>query len=214
MKQFRNYLIVVFAVLFFIPSELSAQGKFEISPFGGYMFGGRIRFYEGELRINDNANFGVALSTEIRPGFQFELSWSQMQSNASFRPNYGYEDFAGDFDVNVNYFQAGGIWEMDKGKIHPYGLFSLGTTWFDAREKNIDDVWRFSIALGGGAKVWFSDHVGIRLQGRFLVPMYFSGGGIFCGIGTGGSSCGVSLGAGSTILEGDLTAGLMFKLGK
>ncbi len=214
MKTIWKILAFALVIMTILPFESQAQKRVEITPFGGYMFGGRIRFYEGELRIKDNGNYGIALSTEIRPDVQFELSWSQMQSNATFRPNYGYGYLEGSFDVNVNYFQAGGVWEMDKGKIHPFGLFSLGATWFDAKDSKIEDVWRFSMALGGGVKVWFSDVVGIRLQGRFLVPMYFSGAGLFCGFGTGGSNCGVSVGTSSTILEGDLTAGLIFKLGK
>jgi hypothetical protein len=214
MKKLSKYLIVIITILLVIPFDSSAQGKIEISPFGGYMFGGRIRFYEGELRISDNGNYGVAISKEIRPDVQVEFSWNQMQSNASFRPNYGYEEFARTFDVNVNYFQLGGIWEMDMKNVKPYGLFSMGATWFDSKVNDIDDAVRFSIALGGGAKIWISDIIGIRLQGRFLMPMYFNGVGVFCGIGTGGSGCSAGVGTSSTILEGDLTAGLIFRFGK
>ncbi len=214
MKNYKKFLIAAITFLLVIPFESSAQGKFEITPFAGYMFGGRIRFYEGDLRVEDNVNYGVALSTAVRPDVKIEFSWSQMQSSASFKPIYGYDDLKRSFDVNVNYFQVGGIWEMDKGKLRPYGLFSLGATWFDAKDSTIEDDWRFSVALGGGAKIWLSDRIGIRLQGRFLIPMYFSGAGIFCGIGTGGSGCGVSVGTGSTILQGDLTAGLIFAFGK
>jgi len=214
MKTLKNFIIITITVLLIVPFESSAQRKVEITHFVGYQFGGRIRFYEGELRVKDNANFGVALSTEIRPNVQFEVSWSQMKTSANFRPNYDYEYLSGSFDVNVNYFQAGGIWEMDKGKLRPYGLFSLGATWFDAKKSSIEDAWRFSIALGGGLKIWLSDHIGIRLQGRLLLPMYFSGAGLFCGIGTGGSGCGVSVGTGSTIVQGDFTGGLIFAFGK
>jgi len=57
--------------------------------------------------------------------------------------------------------------------------------------------------------IWFSDRIGIRLQGRLLMPLYFAGAGVY--FGSGGS--GLSVGAGSTILQGDLTAGLIIGLG-
>jgi len=72
------------------------------------------------------------------------------------------------------------------------------------------DQWFFSVALGGGAMIDISDALGIRLQGRFLLPLTFSG--VGCGIGTGGASCGGGAGFWAPMLSDDLSAGLYIKL--
>jgi len=188
----------------------SAQGKLELTPFAGYMFGGKLRLYEGELKFKDNMNYGLILDYEVAPDSKLEFFWSQMNTTAEFRPYYGFEDYRGSFDVNVNYFQIGGVREINNGQVRPFGAFTLGATYFSPQDANISDDWRFSITLGGGAKIWLSDRIGLRLQGRLLMPMYFSGVGFYAG--TGGS--GMSVGASSTIIQGDFTAGLMIAIGE
>jgi len=42
-------------------------------------------------------------------------------------------------------------------------------------------------------KIYINDRIGVRLQGRMLMPMYFAGIGFYAGIGTGGTSSGLSL---------------------
>jgi hypothetical protein len=74
----------------------------------------------------------------------------------------------------------------------------------------MDDVWRFAIGIGAGMKVMFTERIGIRLQGRLLMPMYFAGVGFYAGIGTGGASSGLSLNTGSVIFQGDFQGGLVF----
>ena len=68
--------------------------------------------------------------------------------------------------------------------------------------------WRFSFSFGGGAKLFFTDNIGIRLQGRLFIPLYFNGGYIY----GGGSGGGIALSGGAYLIQGDLTAGLIFAL--
>jgi len=192
------------------PLGAFAQGKVEIAPFGGYMFGGKLRFYEGDLKINDNANYGVAMDVEIATDTKIELIWSQMNTSARFRPNYGYDYLNSDpFDVNVGYIQVGSIRELDYDNIRPFGGLTVGAAYFSPQNSPYSQTWKFSAALGGGAKIWLSDRVGIRLQGRLLLPFFWGGAGI--SVGTGGA--GFSVGAGTSMLQGDFTGGLIIALG-
>jgi len=43
--------------------------------------------------------------------------------------------------------------------------------------------------------------------------MYWGGVGIYAGWGSGGSSSGISINAGSSMLQGDFTGGLIFAFG-
>lgn len=210
----KYFLVLGLIALLSFPADLFAQGKIELSPLVGYQFGGRARFYEGEIRIKDNMNYGLAMDVALAHGTKLELSWTYMDSEATFKPYYGFDLKQGKFGIASHYFQVGGLREvdLDNEKLKPYGLFSLGAAYFDTRD-GVEDVWRFAVALGGGLKVWITDRVGLRFQGRFLMPLYFAGGGLFCGIGTGGSGCGVSVGSTATILQGDFSGGLIFSLG-
>jgi len=49
--------------------------RFEISPFVGYQFGGKLSVRSGTLSINDAMNYGAALDFYIRPGVQLELAY-------------------------------------------------------------------------------------------------------------------------------------------
>ncbi len=196
-----------------VTGEVWAQT--DLQPTVGYQFGGRYRFYEGDIKLQNAMNYGITLDHELMPGIMIELYYTQMNTDAEWRPAAPRYDnlLPRNFKTDVHYFQLGGLKYVDKGNIQPFGAFTLGATWFHSYESDkpaqgVDNT-LFSITLGGGVKIMFSEKVGIRLQGRLLMPMYFNG--LFLGVGTGGAS----LGATSTIpiVQGDFTGGLVFRLG-
>ena len=209
MKRFLLSLLIV--------SSFSVFAQVEISPYAGYFFGGKSDFYEGSLKINDNMNYGAHLSFNMGGGVGAELSYSLSASSAKWNPSFQYIDRfpAQEFDINTHVFLLGGYKEIELANERVLGFMNLkgGAILYSPQNSNIQDVWRFLIGIGGGVKIFFNDVVGIRLQGNMYLPMYFNGGGIYCGIGTGGSNCGASVGGTVVIFEGDLTAGLIFKLG-
>jgi hypothetical protein len=208
---FKISAIIGLAILLIAPDTLSAQGKFEITPLVGYQFGGKLRMYEGDLKIKDQMNYGLAASTALSQDARVEFMWTHMETSADFRPYYGYDFLRGSFDLNINYYQIGGVREFPQGgAVVPFGEFTLGAVQFTPSDVNISETWRFSVSLGGGAKFWISDHIGIRLQGRLLMPLYFQGVSIYAG--TGGS--GMGMGAGVPILQGDFLAGFIFAFGE
>jgi hypothetical protein len=215
MKFTLSSLVVsILIALMVFPFDLAAQ-RIEVTPFGGYMFGGKMRFYEGDLKINDAANYGLAVGVEVAPDTKIEVFWSQMNTTSQFNGTYGYDYLDTEpFNTNVGYIQIGSVREIDMDNIRPFGAFTLGTTYFNPQETNTgqvqyDDTWKFSVTLGGGVKIWFSERVGIRLQGRLMLPMFWGGAGFT--VGTGGS--GFTVGAGTAMAQGDLTGGLIIGLG-
>lgn len=210
MKKKLSIAILLLAAAVFDPFSLSAQGKIEITPMGGYMFGGKIRFYEGDFKIKDNADYGLALDAEVAHDTKIEISWNHMISTAEFNPYFGYDELQiAPFDIYAGYIQVGAVREMDLDNVTPFGLLTIGTAYFIPQGTRYDQTWKFGASLGGGAKIWLSDHLGIRLQGRLLMPMFWGGAGL--SVGTGGA--GVSVGASTTMLQGDFLGGLIFAFG-
>jgi len=215
MKRIKLLLVTVL-----LPMFMFSQGGVELVPFAGYMFGGSVKYYEGKLNVQDGVNYGLSVLVPVQDLIDVELNWTQMgKVKATFTPYSNYPIYQYDeIDVSTNYFQIGGISKFYRGSsssiAQPFASFSLGATWFDISKNanskyDYDDVWRFSIILGLGVKVMFSERVGIILRGRLMMPMSFAGVGFYAG--TGGS--GLSMNGYVAPLQGDFNGGLIIKLG-
>ena len=215
MKRLR-----ILSLIALFPSVLFSQGSAELVPFAGYMFGGSVKYYEGKLNIDNGLNYGISVLVPVQSLVDVELNYTRMDKvTARFTPYSGYPLYSPDeFDVVSNYFQVGGIskfYNNSSSIAQPFGSLSLGATWFDpspnqnSEYSNYSDVWRFSITLGLGVKLMFSDRVGIMLRGRLMMPMTFAGTSFYVGTGGGG----LALNSWVAPLQGDFNGGLIIKLG-
>lgn len=187
----------------------STGPSIELTPIAGYALNGSVSLYRAKFKMENAAQYGGILSVEVAPGKFAEFTYSNSTTTARFDDYISGDRF--DYDMAINYFQLGAIQEVKAGPVTPFGLLSLGATWFNMQNHGVSDHVSFSAALGGGLKLFFSDRIGIRLQGRLLLPMYFSGGGLFVGIGNGGASSGVSVSTGVLAVQGDFSGGLIFR---
>ena len=156
--------------------------------------------YSGELDIKDSGIWGIEADITMRPGAQLVLLYSRQDSEITFGAR-DVESITG--NVAVEHWQIGGMSGVQKGKVMPYGLFTLGGTrivpeWSGATS---DDVWKFSIIFGLGAKIYINEKIGLRVQGR--MPWIIVDGGAYMGCGGGG--CYTSFG-GSGMVQGDVPA--------
>jgi len=204
MKKKLLLLIMIIGMAFTAKSQLELSANF------GWYWGGNMSFYEGRMDMGDANNYNITASVPTMKGNWIELSYSFASSTADFNPYTGFPSY--DYfqaDLNTHYILIGSYQRFDTGgKIKPFIGISLGAAIFDLNYKNYSNVWRFAGSLGGGLLIDVTEKIGIRLQGRLLMPMYFAGVGFYAG--TGGS--GFSLNTGSMIFQGDVSAGLVFKL--
>ena len=208
-KSFKSIILLLFSITILWCSESFAQ--VEIFGFGGYMTYSSISVREGDLKFNDGLNYGFGLDIGIQKGMFVEFNYTHNQTTVRLRRFSGVEEPL--FDMNTHYFQIGAQYEFRKGsnqKVVPYTLATLGATLFDAKDASLGNEWWFSVALGGGGKINLSKKVGLRLQARVLMPLTFSGGGMWCG--TGG--CSVGVGSWAPLIQFDFTAGIFIRLGK
>jgi len=215
MKKSLFSKISFLALLLAFSTMISAQDhKVEITPFGGYMLGGSVKFYEGKFKVEDAGCYGGMLAVQVRSGNYVEFSYTGMTTQGDWRPYSSYEldHPKTTVDMSVNHFQIGTLNELplDNESIRPYGTLTLGTTWFNLKEDNSNDEWLFSVGAGLGLKYFFNDKIGIRIQARMILPLVYAGAGFY--IGTGGSGTYVS--ATAPIVQGDFTGGLIIALGQ
>jgi hypothetical protein len=204
-----NVSLLLLILAFFISNKTFAQA--ELFGFGGYMVANDVSVTEGELNVYSNPNYGAAISFEVDRGLQAELLWIGQQTTMDLKRYNGLTEPL--FDIGINYFQAGAIYEFKQNsqqKAFPFTSFSLGATLFSPDSSIYGDEWRFSITFGGGGKFYLSDNVGLRLQARLLLPLNFSSAGMWCGSG----GCSVGVGSWATFLQADFTGGIFIRLGK
>jgi len=144
------------------------ETQFEITPFIGYQFGGDFIDRWGDddtisADINDSSNYGLMLNIGVFEGFQIELMYSRQDTElvSGRRPPVGWVDT----DMTVEYYHAGALFQWKFDKVVPYVAGSMGATRFAPDRLGSDT--RFSWSAGGGVKLMFNPHVGIRFDGRF-----------------------------------------------
>ena len=119
---------LLLAVMFAPTNQLSAQPEdanigIEITPMFGYMFGGKLRGYDGELNISNGFTYGVRASKAVGPGTWVEFSWNGMHTDARLRDYYSGE-YDQIFDMDVNYYLLSYLqyWQTGVDNVHPYGI--------------------------------------------------------------------------------------------
>lgn len=191
----------------------TAIGQYvELFGFGGYYFGGKKNYGDLSLNIDNAPEFGLMAGIAIAPDLQLEFAYSRADAEVLLT------DFSQDksdrFGLAVNYFQLGLTGELDLEKaMLPYGTFSLGLSNWAPEAVEYDNVSLLAFGFGGGLKFFFGERLGARLGGRLLLPMFISGGGLWCGIGSSGPGCGANVQATGGMIEGDLHAGLIVRIG-
>jgi hypothetical protein len=184
--------------------QVNAQ-KIELTPIVGYETGAKINTSAGDLRIGDGLVYGGSLNVGLGGGRYAELSYTHMGSDLSL-DGLVREDIC---DLAVDYYSVGALQEMMPGaKATPYGLFTLGLVNYRPTTGSYSSENKMHVSLAGGIKIRASERIGIRLQARLLMPLYY--GGAYFSVGTGGS--GFSVGGGIHGVQGDFTGGLVFML--
>jgi hypothetical protein len=203
--------ICLFAALACIPLLLKAQSV-EVTPFGGYVFGGNMQGDYGDVHINGNAQYGGMISFAVSRVMDVDLIYNRSDTRAQV--NY----FAGgpyvqtylDIPISINYMQVGFTKNFRVNPtVSPFVGLNIGACDFAPKE-DYSDAWFFSVGINAGAKVYFSKRIGLRLQAQGFVPVQGTAFSMF--VGTGGSSAGVSVY--STLFQFGFTGGLIFRLGR
>ena len=206
-------LILVLLTTIFLPAALYAERPpFEITPVFGYHLGGATDFNEGRVDVANSISYGIIFSVVDLPGgFSVDLNYTRADSTLDFTStDVAYSD-AG-FGMASNYILVGANKDFLENRIRLFIGADIGAAWFDSKDSSVSDAWFFAFDIKGGMKIYLGERLGLRLQGRFLLPMDLSNSGLFFGIGSGGSGGGLTLGGTAIIPQGDFTVGLIIRI--
>ncbi len=218
--------VLIISSIFLSAILLAQDSKLEITPTAGYTFSSRNNWAYADMDLRDEYSGGLALDIRVHENMLVELMYHNVitELNTTVYSGISGKEYY-NTPLAVEYYHVGGIREMSLEKVRPFTSFTIGGTRFhptgettyasdEGGDSSIDittksDTWALSISLGGGAKIMFGERIGLRLQGRLMLPMYFNGVGIYCGNGCGGGAT-----FGVYFVQLDLSAGLIIALGK
>jgi hypothetical protein len=216
MQKITRILWIIFLVAGI--TELSKAQGVQIIPMGGYQFpaGVDVSYNDGisgyrpaRMRIKGNGNYGAGVHVSL-PFYEIVISasFSTMKSEVTIQPfNQPTEKL---FDASQDYWMFGILKEVDLDQLRPYGGLILGWTKVRPSDSEYQNASKFTVGLEGGVKYFFNDIVGIMAHARLLLPVQWVGAGL--SIGTGGTGAGLT--TGSTIIQGDIGAGIVIAFGR
>lgn len=159
--------------------DAAAQSRgIEITPTVGYRFQSSIST-DGSAVVDSvdapaSLSYGLTVELPVRPNLSVELLWSRQDTDmeVDFRgtPPVGAEANLG--GLRVDTIQIGGLWQSGRPGDRVRGFFDLlvGASIVNP-PRDFDTLTRFSMSLGGGAKLSFSENVGLKAAVRWM-PIY------------------------------------------
>lgn len=190
--------LLAIAILLAIAASASAQyrgGTVELNPFAGYLFGGDFgdpdfndddrNGHDGDrfdLEADDDAIYGGRVGYNFTNLWEMELEYAQSNTDLVLDVHNAPDQRLA--DLRFQYFMGYLTVNFGSGRFVPY--FTIGSGAADLRARASDaststDV-RYTSAIGGGVKIFFIPHFGLRFDGR-LYSTYLGDTTVVCGPG-------------------------------
>jgi opacity protein-like surface antigen len=181
----RFFAVATCLALATVAGPAAAQdrsGTFEISPFVGGYFGGRlygttvVATTPGQtttlsyLEPDDDLTYGVRLAYNVTRVFAFEFDWTSVRTDLRTPNRLGIPPrnlTVGRLRQNV--YEANTIFNFGKRRALGYFGLGAGVATLDRSDALLDTASRnrFTANLSAGAKFYFTPRVGLRLDGRY-----------------------------------------------
>jgi hypothetical protein len=149
--------------------------RFEASVMGGYRFMGDLTS-AGEapfqsVDLSNTPTWGVTLGYDVSPGLAVEAQYSYARTEATWIP-WDSSQSRYQFEIGVHDFQLAGLVQVpiEEPDFLVYAGLGGGVTILNTSEA-VGDTAKFSFSLSLGVKRYYSRHVGLRFEARWI-PAY------------------------------------------
>ena len=173
----------------------------EITVYSGYRSGEEFEDETSDLTVDldESQSFGIILNLPHSKVTEMEFLYS-IQSTRLSGPG-SVEDGQ---DMDIEYWHLGGTYLFPRDNMTTYMVATFGATHF--KPEDLSSETKFSLSLGGAAKMPLGKRFGLRLEGRAFMTSLDSGGAMFCNSG----SCRV-VAASSFFTQFEASVGLSLK---
>lgn len=180
--RLHRWIPVLLVLACLAPTAARAQGpgyRFEITPTAGFRFGGSLDgrssdLFDDDLDVADDLAYGVTFDIPLSSDLQLELLASRQETELRFaRDLFGGATELADFDVS--YYHLGLLWQFGDRRVSPFFVVGAGVATLSPDLPGASSETRFSASVGGGVKVFLSESVGLRFEGRGFVSDFAGG---------------------------------------
>lgn len=184
----------------------------ELTPWAGLFWSAGVNTSIGTLTFDLAPDAGAVLGIQVDGKSQIQVLYLFARPQARFQSTSPVYASSPSFGVTTQYLQVGGLTTFDQGPLEPFLSGGLGLAWYHPSDVPVgdmvtlqpEDTFVFAFHLGGGVKWWLSEAIGLRLEARFLMPVFFNSGAFLSG--PNGAMLRVS--GGIPIVQGDVSLGL------
>lgn len=184
----------------------------ELTPWAGLFWSAGVNTSLGTLTFDPAPDAGALLGIQVDGKSQVQVLYLFARPQARFQSTSPFYASSPSFGVTTQYLQVGGLTTFDQGTIEPFLSGGLGLAWYhpsdvplgDTATLQPQDTFVFAFHLGGGVKWWLSEAIGLRLEARFLMPVFFNSGAFL----SGPNGAALRVNAGIPIVQGDVSLGL------
>lgn len=186
----------------------TSPGTFEITPYGGYRFGGSFDDdMDRSADLDDDAGYGFILNLRESSNTQWEAIFSRQESSVD-TTEFGLADPS--IDVELTTFQLGGTYMGEGTRMRPYVAATIGGTHISPDLPTLDSDTFWSGSVGAGLQVFPTQKVGLRLEIRGHGTLLSSSSDLFCSSGPQGGVCAIAI-EGNALWQVEVFAGAVFR---
>jgi len=187
----------------------NSPARFELTPFGGYKFGGEFEVEDSSdsYDFEDSASYGLILNFPHRANTRWEILYSKQSTEAEFS---GVTTNDPVIDVDLQVLQIGGTYQFEGDKVIPYLAATIGATHARASSSRSESDTFWSGSMGLGVLISPHSRVGLRLEARAYGTFTNSSTDLLCETGPAGGACAIRI-EGSLLSQIETFAGVVFR---
>lgn len=206
----RLYALAVTLLCLAFPAHAQqSTDAFEITPFGGYRFGGTFEIEEStdSYELQDSSSFGVLLNFPHRANTRWEILYSRQSTDAEFSDPASSN---AQLDIDSHILQIGGTYQFESDKVVPYLAATIGGTHVRASANGSESDTFWSGSLGLGMLIAPNARVGLRLEARGHITFTNSSTDLLCVSGPEIAGCAIQV-TGDVLTQFETFAGVVVR---
>jgi opacity protein-like surface antigen len=148
-------------------------GTIEFNPYAGWLFGGsfgdaHLEFTPYDVGVDDDAVYGGRIGFNASSLLEFELEYAYFKTQFELDPDDIFVPPQGLGDVRIQYFMGYATFNFGSSRLVPYFTIGAGAASLDPEVPNVATIsdTRFTAAIGGGIKYFFTPNFALRFDGR------------------------------------------------
>lgn len=166
--------LALVCALLALPATAWADGdyRWELTPTVSYHFGGSLDtesaalLFPDEVDLDDGIVYGLTFDVPLSSNLQLEFLLNTQNADLFYDGGVFGPDLELS-EIDVTYAHVGLLAQFGRPELSPYFVGSAGATLLDAEGEGAGSDTKFSVSFGGGVKAFFTDHFGLRLEGRY-----------------------------------------------